>query len=56
MERGYPRLQWWVLGWNSPARDFYESLGAVPMDEWTVYRLAGPSLTALATSVASPTG
>jgi GNAT superfamily N-acetyltransferase len=48
VERGYPRLQWWVLDWNAPARRFYESVGAVPMDEWTVYRLAGPALEALA--------
>jgi GNAT superfamily N-acetyltransferase len=50
VERGYPRLQWWVLDWNDPARRFYESLGAVPMAEWTVYRLAGPALHALAGS------
>jgi hypothetical protein len=48
VERGYPRLQWWVLDWNSPAIGFYESLGAVPMDEWTVHRLTGPALHALA--------
>lgn len=46
--RGYPRLEWWVLDWNTPARGFYESLGAVPMDEWTVHRLTGPALAALA--------
>ena len=46
--RGYARLEWWVLDWNTPARGFYESLGAVPMDEWTVHRLAGPALSALA--------
>jgi GNAT superfamily N-acetyltransferase len=50
VERGYPRLQWWVLDWNSPAIGFYESLGAVPMDEWTVHRLTGPALHALAAS------
>jgi GNAT superfamily N-acetyltransferase len=48
VERGYGRLQWWVLGWNSAAVGFYRSLGAVAMDEWTVYRLAGPALQALA--------
>jgi GNAT superfamily N-acetyltransferase len=48
VERGYGRLEWWVLDWNSPARRFYESLGAVAMDEWTVHRLAGPALRALA--------
>ncbi len=46
--RGYARLEWWVLDWNTPARGFYESLGAVPMDEWTVHRLTGPALAALA--------
>ncbi len=48
VERGYARLEWWVLDWNTPARGFYESLGAVPMDEWTVHRLTGPALRALA--------
>jgi GNAT superfamily N-acetyltransferase len=51
LERGYRRLEWWVLDWNEPARRFYTSLGAVPMDEWTVHRLAGPDLAALAASV-----
>lgn len=46
--RGYARLEWWVLDWNTPARGFYESLGAVPMDEWTVHRLTGAALAALA--------
>ncbi|WP_216209362.1 GNAT family N-acetyltransferase [Amycolatopsis aidingensis] len=42
VRRGYARLEWWVLNWN-PATEFYKSLGAVPMDEWTVYRLTeGP--------------
>lgn len=44
LERGYQRLEWSVLDWNEPARRFYESLGAVAMDEWTVHRLAGPAL------------
>lgn len=43
-ERGYGRFQWWVLDWNSPAIEFYKSLGAVAMDEWTVYRLSGVPL------------
>jgi GNAT superfamily N-acetyltransferase len=43
VERGYSRLQWWVLNWN-PAVGFYTSLGAVPMDEWTVFRLDGTAL------------
>jgi len=46
--RGYPRLDWWVLDWNAPALGFYRSLGAVPMDEWTVWRLTGDALPALA--------
>ena len=47
VRRGYHRLQWWVLDWN-PATGFYRSLGAVPMAEWTVYRLAGQALQDLA--------
>src|ERR1700742_2133868 len=43
--RGYSRLQWWVLNWNEPAINFYRRLGAVPMAEWTVFRLAGDPLT-----------
>lgn len=38
------RMEWSVLNWNTPAIDFYRSLGAVPMDEWTVYRLTGSAL------------
>jgi hypothetical protein len=48
VDRGYSRLEWSVLDWNSPARRFYASLGAVEMDEWTVHRLAGPALHGLA--------
>ena len=40
-ERGYGRFQWWVLDWNSPAIEFYRSLGAEAMSEWTVYRVSG---------------
>ncbi len=43
-EKGYGRFQWWVLDWNSPAIEFYRSLGAVAMDEWTVYRVSGNAL------------
>ena len=43
-ERGYGRFQWWVLDWNSPAIEFYRSLGAEAMSEWTVYRVSGLSL------------
>jgi GNAT superfamily N-acetyltransferase len=48
VERGYPRLEWWVLDWNQPARAFYAALGAAEMDDWTVHRLTGPALRALA--------
>ncbi|MGC9668902.1 N-acetyltransferase family protein [Planosporangium sp. 12N6] len=46
-ERGYERLDWWVLHWN-PAREFYHSIEAVAMDEWVPYRLTGPALRDLA--------
>jgi GNAT superfamily N-acetyltransferase len=45
---GWSRLQWSVLNWNTPSIEFYKSLGAVLMDEWTVCRIGGPALTALA--------
>lgn len=48
LERGCGRLEWSVLDWNRPAIDFYLSLGARPMDEWTVYRVDGAALGALA--------
>jgi GNAT superfamily N-acetyltransferase len=48
LERGYGRLEWSVLNWNEPAIGFYRALGAMPMDEWTVYRLAGDGLRAAA--------
>jgi GNAT superfamily N-acetyltransferase len=50
VERGYGRLEWSVLDWNEPSIGFYKSLGAVPMDEWTVFRLTGAPLTALGTA------
>jgi len=46
--RGYARLEWWVLDWNTPAIEFYRSLGAQPMDEWTVWRVDGEALQRLA--------
>ncbi|MFB7370255.1 GNAT family N-acetyltransferase [Streptomyces sp. NPDC056222] len=46
-ERGYERLEWSVLNWNTPSIDFYESLGARPQDEWTVYRLTDEALAEL---------
>lgn len=48
VERGYGRLEWWVLDWNEPAISFYRSLGATPMDEWTVHRVTGDTLRDLA--------
>lgn len=48
MERDCGRLEWWVLDWNEPAIGFYKSLGAEAMDDWTVYRLTGSALKALA--------
>ena len=46
--RGYARVEWWVLDWNEPSIEFYRRLGAVAMDEWTVFRLTGDALTAAA--------
>ena len=48
VENGWARLQWSVLDWNTPSIEFYKSLGAELMDEWTVCRVGGPALTALA--------
>ncbi|HQR67527.1 MAG TPA: GNAT family N-acetyltransferase [Thermoanaerobaculia bacterium] len=47
VSRGCGRMEWSVLTWNEPAIGFYRSLGAVPMDEWRVYRLSGEALRAL---------
>ena len=47
VERGYHRLQWWVLDWNTDAVEFYKGLGATFMDEWTVMRVEGIALKAL---------
>lgn len=44
VERGCGRLEWSCLDWNQPSIDFYLSVGAVPMDEWTVYRATGETL------------
>ncbi|MEY4469308.1 MAG: hypothetical protein RLZZ87_632 [Actinomycetota bacterium] len=46
--RGYGRFQWWVLDWNEPSIEFYKALGAVAMDEWTVYRVSEDALMKLA--------
>lgn len=48
VDRGCGRMEWAVLDWNAPAIGFYRRLGAQPMDEWTVFRLAGEALRRLA--------
>lgn len=48
VERGCGRLEWWCLDWNQPSIDFYRSMGAIPMSEWTTYRIAGDTLAELA--------
>jgi GNAT superfamily N-acetyltransferase len=48
VERGYSRLEWSVLDWNTPSIEFYKAAGAVPMDEWTVFRLTDDALTTFA--------
>ena len=48
VERGCGRLEWWCLDWNQPSIAFYRSLGAEPMSDWTVYRIAGQTLRDLA--------
>ena len=47
VERGCGRFEWWCLDWNLPSIEFYRSMGALPMDEWTVYRIDGDTLRAL---------
>ena len=47
VERGYGRFEWQVLRWNEPSIGFYKSLGALPQDEWAVYRLTGEALKSL---------
>lgn len=47
LERGCGRLEWWCLDWNKPSIDFYLSLGAEPMKDWTVYRITGKTLSKL---------
>ena len=48
VKRGYARFDWWVLDWNTPSIGFYKAMGAKAMDEWTVYRLDGDALPAVA--------
>jgi len=47
-ERNCGRFEWWCLDWNEPSINFYKSIGAIPMDEWTVYRVTGQALDDLA--------
>lgn len=51
VDRGCGRLEWSCLDWNKPSIDFYLSLGAQPMDDWTTYRLTGETLKALGKQV-----
>jgi GNAT superfamily N-acetyltransferase len=53
LDRGYRRLEWWVLDWNEGARRLYHRLGATPMTEWTVHRVTGDALSGLAASTAA---
>ncbi len=48
--RGCPRMEWAVLDWNEPAKDFYRALGASPLDEWTLFRLTDEALEQLAST------
>lgn len=50
VERGCGRLEWWCLDWNRPSIDFYLSLGAQQMNDWTVYRISGDTLLSLGTA------
>lgn len=52
VQRGYGRVEWSVLNWNEPAQGFYRRIGAVPKDEWTVWRLTGSALAELGSSKA----
>ena len=54
LDRGYGRLEWWVLDWNTPARGFYESISADALTEWIPYRVTGAALDALANRESRP--
>lgn len=54
LEHGCGRMEWSCLDWNRPSIDFYLSLGAEPMSQWTVYRVAGDSLAALSEAAEAP--
>jgi GNAT superfamily N-acetyltransferase len=56
VRRGYGRLEWWVLDWNSAAIEFYRSIGAASMSEWTVHRLSGRALAELAATASGAGG
>ncbi len=51
LQRGCGRLEWACLDWNTPSCKFYDSLGAVRMEEWTTYRLTGDALLSLASNI-----
>ena len=53
VERGYARVEWCVLNWNEPSIRFYKSLGAVPQDEWTTFRLTGDALSSFGSTAVS---
>jgi len=55
-ERGYGRLEWWVLKWNTPSIGFYDSIGGQPMGEWLTYRLDGRALESMATGEVTELG
>lgn len=55
VDKGYGRFEWWVLDWNEPALEVYRSIGAIPMDEWTVQRVTGEALHRLAEQAPAPT-
>lgn len=50
VDRGWGRFEWSVLDWNAPSIAFYRKMGAMPMDEWTVFRLSGKALEKLASA------
>ena len=50
-ERNCGRFEWWCIDWNDPSINFYKSIGAIPMDEWTVYRVTGQALDDLASKL-----
>jgi RimJ/RimL family protein N-acetyltransferase len=59
VERGYARVEWSVLDWNQPSIDFYRGLGALPLEEWSTFRLTGEALVdfgAASTGGAAPRG